>query len=77
MKKQRIAVTFTALMLSFGISGCSSSQEIQTTDGKVIITKGKPQIDKDTGLVSYTDAKTGVEKQINRNQIINMSELDY
>ncbi|MCG7389644.1 YgdI/YgdR family lipoprotein [Pantoea sp. ACRSB] len=56
--------------------GCSSNQAIRTTDGRTIVTNGKPQIDSDTGLVSYKDAQTGRTEQINRDKITNMSELD-
>ncbi|MGP0937834.1 YgdI/YgdR family lipoprotein, partial [Serratia sp. CY74664] len=47
-----------------------------STDGKTIVTDGKPQVDTDTGLVSYRNAETGKTEQINRDQIANMSELD-
>ncbi len=73
--KLLIASTATALSLLF-VAGCSSNQAIKTTDGKTIITDGKPQVDDDTGLVSYKDAQTGKTQQINRSQISNMSELD-
>lgn len=63
----------TALM---SMAGCASNQAIKTTDGKTIVTDGKPQVDKDTGLVSYRNAETGKTEQINRDQIANMSELD-
>lgn len=66
----------TALSLLF-VAGCSSeNQKIKTTDGRTILTKGKPHVDSDTGLVSYKDAETGSTNQINLNQIANMSELD-
>ncbi|AEN67182.1 protein of unknown function DUF903 (plasmid) [Enterobacter soli] len=56
--------------------GCSSNQAIKTTDGKTIVTDGKPEVDKETGLISYKDAQTGKTEQINRDQVSNMSELD-
>ncbi|HHT1487644.1 YgdI/YgdR family lipoprotein [Enterobacter sp. MGH 15] len=65
-------VVFIAIIAS----GCSSNQAIKTTDGRTIVTDGKPQIDDDTGLVSYKDAQTGRNEQINRDKITNMSELD-
>ncbi|MFU9135871.1 MULTISPECIES: YgdI/YgdR family lipoprotein [unclassified Erwinia] len=67
--------TLTALSLLF-VAGCSSNQAIKTTDGRTIVTDGKPQVDSDTGLVSYKDAQTGKTEQINRNQVKNMSELN-
>ena len=39
------------------VSGCSSNQALKTTDGRTIVTDGKPQVDDDTGLVSYRNAK--------------------
>ncbi|AGN87136.1 MULTISPECIES: YgdI/YgdR family lipoprotein [Enterobacteriaceae] len=66
---------FTAAAL-FTVAGCSSNQAVRTTDGRTIVTDGKPQVDKDTGLVSYKNAETGKTEQINRDQVKNMSELD-
>ena len=69
--------TVALLVISLGtLAGCAANQSIKTTDGRTIVTDSKPQIDNDTGLVSYKDAQTGKEEQINRNQISNMSELD-
>ncbi|MBL7633951.1 MULTISPECIES: YgdI/YgdR family lipoprotein [Atlantibacter] len=58
------------------ISGCSSNQSVKTTDGNTIVTDGKPEVDSDTGLVSYENAETGKTEQINRDQVKTMSELD-
>ncbi|EPJ3204415.1 YgdI/YgdR family lipoprotein [Salmonella enterica subsp. enterica serovar Derby] len=66
---------FTAAAL-FTVAGCSSNQAVKTTDGKTIVTDGKPQVDEDTGLVSYKNAETGKTEQINRDQVKDMSELD-
>lgn len=58
------------------VAGCSSNQAVRTTDGKTIVTDGKPEVDSDTGLVSYKNAQTGKTEQINQNQVKDMSELD-
>ncbi|EPY7113995.1 YgdI/YgdR family lipoprotein [Klebsiella variicola] len=50
------------------LTGCSSNYVLQTKSGEMIITKGKPETDKSTGLVTYKDAG-GNEHQINRDQI--------
>ncbi len=75
--RTRLLVTSTlaavALLL---VGGCSSNQSIKTTDGKTIVTDGKPQVDDDTGLVSYKNAETGRTEQINRDQVKSMNELD-
>ncbi|MBA8199327.1 YgdI/YgdR family lipoprotein [Citrobacter freundii] len=70
-----ITSIFTAAAL-FIVVGCSSNQAVKTTDGKTIVTNGKPQVDDDTGLVSYENAETGKTEQINRDQVKDMSELD-
>ncbi len=57
MKKLTVAAVL--LTSIFAIAGCSSNQAIKTTDGRTIVTDGKPQVDSDTGLVSYKDAQTG------------------
>ena len=43
---------------------------------KTIVTDGKPQVDEDTGMVSYKNAETGKTEQINRDQVKSMDELD-
>lgn len=70
-----VTASLTALALLF-VSGCSSNQTVRTNDGKTIVTDGKPQVDDDTGLVSYKNAETGQTEQINRDQVKSMSELD-
>ncbi|NIF23212.1 MULTISPECIES: YgdI/YgdR family lipoprotein [Pantoea] len=55
------------------LSGCSSDYVMATKDGRMILTSGKPNIDKDTGLVSYTD-QSGNKMQINGDDISTMIE---
>ncbi|NIF58615.1 YgdI/YgdR family lipoprotein [Enterobacter sp. Ap-916] len=74
-KRTLLASLFTAAALLI-VAGCSSNQAVKTSDGKTIVTDGKPQVDKDTGLVSYKNAETGKTEQINRDQVKEMSELD-
>ncbi|WP_311783490.1 MULTISPECIES: YgdI/YgdR family lipoprotein [Pantoea] len=76
MKKTKLGVFILVTAIASAMVGCSSNQAIRTTDGRTIVTNGKPQIDSDTGLVSYKDAQTGRTEQINRDKITNMSELD-
>lgn len=73
--KLLIASIFAATAMFTG-AGCSSNQAVKTTDGKTIVTDGKPQVDDDTGLVSYKNAETGKTEQINRNEVKSMGELD-
>lgn len=76
MKSKRPFAALLAATALMSLVGWASNQAIKTTDGKTIVTDGKPQIDKDTGLVSYRNAETGKTEQINRDQIANMSELN-
>jgi len=76
MYKKSLYLVLIASSFAFAVTGCSSNQSIKTTDGRTIVTDGKPQVDRDTGLVSYKNAQTGNTEQINRDQISNMSELD-
>ncbi|WP_100158498.1 YgdI/YgdR family lipoprotein [Proteus columbae] len=58
------------------VAGCSSPQKIETVTGETILTTDKPQEDEATGLITYKDSETGQIKQINRDQIRRMVELD-
>ncbi|MBP2152433.1 MULTISPECIES: YgdI/YgdR family lipoprotein [Erwinia] len=66
---------FSAAVLGMVVlaSGCSSNYVMATKDGKMIMTDGKPQIDKDTGLVKYTD-DSGHELQINGDEVSSIVE---
>jgi len=44
-----------------------------TKDGNMILTQGKPEIDQDTGLISYKDEK-GNHRQINGDQVSQVIE---
>ena len=61
------------LGLTVLVSGCSSDYVMATKEGKMIMTDGKPQIDKETGLVKYTD-DSGHEKQINGDEVSSIVE---
>lgn len=76
MRNTLLSTTLFAAAALFTVAGCSSNQAVKTTDGKTVVTDGKPQVDSDTGLVSYENAETGKTEQINRNQVKSMSELD-
>lgn len=59
--------------ISLLVSGCSSDYVMATRDGKMIMTSGKPKIDKETGLVKYTD-ESGHEIQINSDEVSSIVE---
>ncbi|MCX8956891.1 YgdI/YgdR family lipoprotein [Erwinia psidii] len=66
-------VSAVALTLVTLVSGCSSDYVMATKDGKMIMTQGKPEIDKETGLVKYTD-NTGHVLQINGDEVSSIVE---
>ena len=76
MRSKLLITSIFAAATLFTVAGCSSNQAVKTTDGKTIVTDGKPEVDSDTGLVSYENAETVKTEQINRDQVKNMSELD-
>ena len=76
MKNKILLASIFAAATMVTVSGCSSNQAVKTSDGKTIVTDGKPQVDDDTGLVSYKNAETGKTEQINRDQVKSMGELD-
>ncbi|APS32175.1 YgdI/YgdR family lipoprotein [Pectobacterium brasiliense] len=63
--RMKMAIT---LALLFTLTGCSSDYVMATKEGQMLLTQGKPVLDKDTGLLSYTDEQ-GNQKQINSDQI--------
>ena len=41
----------------FALAGCSSEYIITTTDGQMLTSDGKPHMDKDTGMIEFTDSE--------------------
>ena len=73
IKKKKWAVLVSAVGLAFAVSGCSSDYVMATKDGRMILTDGKPEVDDDTGLVSYRDQE-GNKMQINRDEVSQIIE---
>ncbi|RYJ18187.1 YgdI/YgdR family lipoprotein [Rahnella variigena] len=67
MMKKTLMMTGAALLV-FTLAGCASDYVISTKDGSMILTDGKPKLDKSTGLLSYTDEQ-GNERQINNDNV--------
>lgn len=67
------AVVISAIGLACVVSGCSSDYVMATKDGRMILTDGKPEIDDETGLVSYEDQQ-GNRLQINRDDVSQIIE---
>ncbi len=61
------------LLAALALSGCSSDYVMATKDGRMILTDGKPEVDDDTGLVSYRDQE-GNKMQINRDEVSQIIE---
>ncbi len=72
-RMKKWAVIISAVGLAFAVSGCSSDYVIATKDGRMILTDGKPEIDDDTGLVSYHNQQ-GNAMQINRDDVSQIIE---
>ena len=72
MMKKMLMMTSAALLV-FGLAGCASDYVISTKDGNMILTDGKPKLDKPTGLLSYTDEQ-GNERQINNDNVSQVME---
>ncbi len=62
-----------AIAMVLLVSGCSSDYVMATKDGKMIMTDGKPVIDKETGLIKYVD-ESGHELQINGDEVSTIIE---
>ncbi|ADZ41451.1 TPA: YgdI/YgdR family lipoprotein [Yersinia enterocolitica] len=70
---KKTAAVISALMLTFTLAACSSNYVMHTNDGRTIVADGKPKVDDETGMISYTDAN-GTEQQINRSEVKEMAE---
>jgi len=70
---KKIVAVIGLVLLSLTVAGCSSDYVLQKKNGDMIITHGKPEVDDDTGLITYEDI-AGNEHAINRDQIIQMLE---
>lgn len=70
---KKTAAVISALMLTFTLAACSSNYVMHTNDGRTIVADGKPKVDDETGMISYTNAN-GTEQQINRSEVKEMAE---
>lgn len=71
--KNKISI-FAAIVMVFSLAACSSNYVLHTNDGRTIVAEGKPSVDNETGLISYTDAY-GQHQQINRDNVKELVEL--
>lgn len=71
MKKSLMVVCAGAMLAP--LAGCSSNYVMTTKSGQTIVTQGKPKLDKDTGMTSYTD-ESGNQRQINSSDVAQLVE---
>ncbi|PWC14925.1 YgdI/YgdR family lipoprotein [Brenneria roseae subsp. americana] len=72
--KNKISI-FAAIIMAFSLAACSSNYVMHTNDGRTIIAEGKPKVDDETGMISYTDAY-GLQQQINRDNVREMTKAE-
>ncbi len=63
---------FAAFCL-LSLSGCSSEYIITTTDGQMLTSDGKPDLDEDTGMLEFEDSE-GRKQQIPQSSVKQMLE---
>ncbi|MFJ2973889.1 YgdI/YgdR family lipoprotein [Kluyvera sp. NPDC087067] len=66
MKKTLYILGTGAMLLA--LAGCTSHYVMTTKSGQTIVTEGKPQLDKETGMTRYTD-ENGNEREINSSDV--------
>ncbi len=57
-----------ALLCALTLTGCATDYIIATTDGQMLSAEDKPEIDDETGLITYEDAE-GNEQQIPQSSV--------
>ena len=62
-----------AALYLLGLSGCASEYIITTNDGQMLTSYGKPELDKDTGMLEFEDSE-GRKQQIPQSQVRQMLE---
>ena len=63
---------FVAFCL-LALSGCSSEYIITTTEGQMLTSDGKPDLDEDTGMLEFEDSE-GRKQQIPQSSVKQMLE---
>lgn len=71
MKKPLYFLCAGAMLLA--LVGCTTNYVMTTKSGQTIVTQGKPQLDKETGMTSYTD-QNGNAREINSNDVSQLVE---
>jgi hypothetical protein len=56
-----------------GLTACANDYIITTTDGQLFTSDGKPELDEDTGMISFEDAD-GNKQQLKATSVKQMIE---
>ncbi len=64
---------FLILLCTVGLAGCASEYIITTTDGQMLTSDGKPELDRDTGMLEFEDSE-GRKQQIPQANVKQMME---
>ncbi|MBB1519510.1 YgdI/YgdR family lipoprotein [Aquipseudomonas campi] len=64
---------FLILLCAVGLAGCASEYIITTTDGQMLTSDGKPELDRDTGMLEFEDSE-GRKQQIPQDHVKQMME---
>ncbi|WP_108652819.1 YgdI/YgdR family lipoprotein [Dongshaea marina] len=73
MLVKNITAGACAMLLALTLIGCSSQYVMTTKNGQTLVSQGKPEIDSDTGMITYEDAQ-GNYRQINRDELSQVIE---
>ena len=68
--KRTLCITLLCLL---GLVGCASEYIITTSDGQMLVSHGKPEFDKDTGMLEFEDSE-GRKQQIPQANVRQMLE---
>lgn len=71
MKKPFMVICAGAMLAL--LAGCSSNYVMTTKNGQTIVTHGKPQLDKETGMTSYIDESSN-KREINSSDVSQLVE---
>lgn len=64
---------FLAAFALLALAGCASEYIITTTDGQMLTTADKPELDEDTGMIEFEDSE-GRKQQIPQANVKQMLE---
>ena len=69
----RSGLAAAAIVTLAAIAGCSTPSQIHTRDGQAIPTADRPEVDEDSGFVTYE--KDGKEVQMNKSDVKAIEEI--